>query len=172
MGIEAEIEAQFAGSLEVEHHLDKFAEQIRDEIKDIAPVFDAERDRRSTPGIGDPEDYKDSIQVSGIKSPRKRRVESNDPKAVWIELGSKHMPEYAPFGKVAAMHGGTGPVIDEGVRHAQSKLREELEKMAKLAATGATAEAIAEQRREVARARTGRSAAFNAARPRRRGRGR
>ena len=166
-----EIAAGMAGAVELEHHLDKFAEQIRDEIRELTPEFGDKPPKRSGPGIGEPGDAKSAVRVGPIKSPGRRRVESNDPKAIWIELGSRHMPEYAPFAKVASIHGGTGPVIDEGVGHAQSRLREEIEKLEKMTAEGATAAAIAGQRSAVSRARGERSAAFTAARRgRRRGR--
>ena len=167
MGIEAEIAAQFAGSLEVEHALDDFAAQIRDEIKDLTPTFGDKPPKRGEPGIGDPGDAKAAVQVSGVKGPGKRRVESDDPKAIWIEIGTRHMPEYAPFAKVAALHGGTGPVIlEQGVHTAHMHLRGELEKLAKLKAENAAAHKITAQRKSVEQARQARSAAFKAARKR------
>lgn len=171
MSIEEEILAGMAGAAEVEHALDRFAEQIRDEIRDLTPEFGDKPPKRGEPGIGEPGDAKSAVQVSGIKRPGHRRVESHDPKAIWIEMGSRHMPEYAPFAKVAALHGGSGPDLEEGVEHAHSKLREELEKLEKLTAVGAAAEAIAAQRSVVSTARLQRSAAFRAARGSR-GRGR
>ena len=45
--LEAEIIAQFAGAREIEHHLDEFAEQIRDEIKERTPVFGDHPPKRS-----------------------------------------------------------------------------------------------------------------------------
>lgn len=172
MSIESEIAAQFAGAVEVEHHLDEFSKQIADEIRDRTPEFGNLPPKRGEPGIGDPGDAKAAIQVSPIKSPGKRRVESDDPKAVWIELGAKHMPEYAPFAQVAALHGGTGPSIleDHGVQHAQKHLRERLEHVEKLAAEGAPPASIATAKLAVQRARMQRSAAFKAARSGRRGR--
>lgn len=165
----ADIEGQFLGSLEAEHHLDKFAEQVRDYAKELAPVFGDLPPKRNEPEHGEPGDYKESITVSPIKHPGKRRVGSKDFKAIWIELGSRHMPEYAVFAKTAAYFGGTGPVFEEGIVQAQGRLREHLETLAKLGATGATAAALAEQHREVGRARQARSSAFKAARgPRRR----
>jgi hypothetical protein len=169
VSIESEIAAQSVGSLEVEHHLDEFAEQIRDEIKDRTPVFGDRPPKRGEPGIGEPGDLKESIQVSGIKSPGRRRVESDDPKVVWAELGTRHFPEIGMFAQVAALHGGTGPTIieDAGVAHAQKHLREKLEHHEKLVATGAEAASIAAAKTAVTKARGQRSAAFRAARGRR-----
>jgi hypothetical protein len=168
MSIEAEIAAQFAGSIEMEHELDKFADKVRDYARDLAPVFDEERDKRSTPGTGEEAgDFRNSIEVSGIKSPHHRRVGSDSPIALWQEVGTKHFPEMAIFAKTAKYFGGTGPIIEAGVAHAQSHLRGELEKLEKLTATGAAAHQIAAQRASVERARGQRSAAFQAARGRR-----
>lgn len=163
--VAAEILGKLAGSAEIERHLDKFAHEIADEIRDLTPEFGDLDPKRGDPPHGEPGDAKAAITVE--PSPRgflARRVISRDYKALWIELGSRHMPEYAPFAKVAAMHGGTGPDFTEEIHQAQHKLRGEVEKLAKMLATDATAKAIAEQRREVDRARMGRSAAFKAAR--------
>lgn len=172
--LEDEIAAQYIGSAMAEHHLDEFAEQIRDEIRERTPVFGDHDPKRSEPGIGDPGDLKESIQVNPIKWPGRRRVESYDPKVFWAELGAKHFPEVGMFTQVVALHGGTGPVIeDEGVNHAQHHLRDQLEHLEKLGAEGALPSAIAAQKLAVEHARQGRSAAFKAARSapgRRRGR--
>lgn len=161
--------------VEAELALDEFCPQVVEYAKSLAPVFDSERDRRQTPGIGDPEDYKNSIKTTPV-GPGHRRVGSDDPKAVWVELGSRHMPEYAVFAKTAKYFGGTGPVVvsvgghDEGIEKAQHHLRGELERLEKLVATGAAVHQIKAQRLAVNQARVARSAAFNANRPRRRGR--
>ncbi|TDH48890.1 hypothetical protein E2F47_22250 [Mycobacterium eburneum] len=171
MGIIADIEAGIS-SAEVTHALDELAHEVADYAKSIAPVFGDRPPKRAEPGIGSPDDYKDSIKVTG-RGPSKRRVESDDPKAVWIELGTEHMPEYAVFAKTAAHFGGTGPTLEQGVAHAQSRLRGELQKLADLNDAGASDAEVAEQRRNVAQARTYRRSAFKAARsggPRRRGR--
>lgn len=171
MSIEGEIIAQLAGSVEVEHALDHFAEKVRDYARDLAPVFDPDRDKRSTPGIGDEAgEFRDSIEVSGIKAPGHRRVGSNSPIALWQEIGTRHFPEMAIFAKTAKYFGGTGPDFESGVAHAQSHLRGELEKLEKLVATGAAARQIAAARSSVEHARMQRSAAFKAARGGRRGR--
>lgn len=172
MSIEADLRALglTVVGLEAEHHLDHFAEQIRDEIRERTPVFGDHPPKRDEPGIGEPGDLKASIVVDPIKSPGLRRVRSDDPKVIWAELGAKHFPEVAMFAQVAALHGGTGPTIleDAGIEHAQKHLRGELEKLAKLAAAGVP---LAAQRAAVQRARGQRSAAFRAARGgRRRGR--
>ena len=169
MDLEGEILAQFAGNVEVEHHLDHFAQKVADYAKGLAPVFGDKPPKRNEPGIGDAGDYKESIQVERHHGPGKRRVISRDPKAIWIELGTVHMPEYAVFAKTAAYFGGTGPVIEQGIVTAQGKLREELENLAKLTATGAAAHEISAAEGAVRSARQARSAAFKAARgPRRR----
>lgn len=158
-------------SLAIDHGVAEEAKKGADYAKSIAPVFGDLPPKRGEPGLGEPGDYKESIgtkHMSTAKVPT-WRVFSDDPKAIWIELGSTHMPEYAVFAKMAAYFGGTGPVIDEGVQHAQGKLRQELEKFEKLTATGAEAALIAEQKAAVSRARIARSSAFKAARgPRRR----
>lgn len=169
MGIEAEIAAGLH-SVEIEHELDQFAHKVIEYAKGIAPVFGDLPPKRDEPGIGAPEDYKNSIrELPGHRKPGHRRVGSDDPKAIWIEVGTVHMPEYAVFTKTAKYFGGTGPIIDEGVQQAQDQLRGELERLAKLTAIGAAGHHIAAQQRAVERARQARSAAFKAARgPRRR----
>ncbi|OIN79765.1 hypothetical protein [Mycobacterium malmoense] len=168
---EADLIAEFSAGLhavEIEGALDEFAHEVADHAKSLAPEFDAERDRRSEPGIGDPGDFKNSIKVETTGKPGRRRVISRDPKAIWAEMGSVHMPEYAVFAKTAAYFGGTGPVIEEGVQRAQSRLRTEVEKLAKLTAEGAGIHKLSAQAARVTQARIDRSAAFKAARPRRR----
>lgn len=174
MSIEAEIAAQFAGAIEIEHEVEKFAHKVADYAKTLAPVFGDHPTKRGEPPHGEAGDYKDSITV---EHPPKatavptRRVISRDYKAIWIELGSRHMPEYAVFAKTARYFGGTGPVFEEGIEHAQSKLRDELHKLEKLTAVSGEAALIAKQAGAVDQARLARSAAFRAARgPRRRGR--
>ncbi len=173
MSIESEILAQMLTDVGIDVEVDRLAHEIAEDIKGLSPVFGetGNDEKRSTPPYGSPGDYRDSIKVElSPHKPRARRVISRDYKAVWIELGSRHMPEYAPFAKAAAMHGGTGPDFAEGIERAQHKLRGEVEKLTKLIAEGAAAEKITAQRRTVSQARQERSAAFNAARPRRRGR--
>ncbi|MBZ4574702.1 hypothetical protein [Mycobacterium avium] len=174
MGIEADLRAlgfTVEGDLGLEAALDEFCDKIIAHAKGLAPVFGDLPPKRDEPGIGDPQDYKNSIrQLPGHRKPGHRRVGSDDPKAVWIEFGSRHMPEYAVFTKTAKFFGGTGPIVDEGIEHAQSTLRGELEKLEKLTAIGAASHHIAAQRRAVEQARAARSAAFKAARGGRRGR--
>jgi hypothetical protein len=160
---EDEILAQIVGSREAEHQLDKYAHQIADEIRELTPEFGDLPPKRDAPVWGKSGDAKAAIQVLP-GGPGRRIVQSDDPKAIWIEVGTRHMPEYAPFTKVAAMHGGTGPIVEQGIQHAQHKLREALEHLEKLGAEGATAAAIARQRQAVDTARNARSAAFRAAR--------
>lgn len=173
MGIEAEIAAGLH-AVEIEHELDKFADKVRDYARDLAPVFGetGRDDRRDAPPEGAPGDFRDSIKASTTGKPGHRRVGSNSPIALWQEVGTRHFPEDAIFAKTAKHFGGTGPIIDEGVQHAQGKLRGELERLEKLTAVGVGAHHIAAQRRAVERARQARSAAFKAARGRGRRRGR
>jgi hypothetical protein len=174
MSIEAEILAQMAVSTEVQHGLDELSGEVRDYAKSIAPVFGDRPPHRDAPPKGSEGDFRDSIQVEKVAGELdvRRVISRDDPMAVWQELGTRHMPEYAVFAKAAAMFGGSGPVVDEGVQHAQHKLRHELEKLAKLRAgvAGTMAEAveratsISAQKHAVDRARLARSAAFKAAR--------
>jgi hypothetical protein len=170
MSLEGEIFAQFVTSAEIERHLDEFAEQIADEVRERTPVFGDHPPKRAEPVHGAPGDLKASIQVHPVKSPGHRRVQSDDYKVYWAELGAKHFPEVGMFAQVAALHGGTGPVIEEGVREAQKRYRHEAEKLVKVIAEGDAA-AIAVQRTALARATGARSAAFRAARGGRRGAG-
>jgi len=165
VSIEEDIAAQYLGSAEADHHLNEFTHKLADEVRDLTPTFGDLPPKRNEPEYGQPGDAKAAIKVENApKKLHAKRVISRDFKAIWIELGSTHMPEYAPFAKVAAMHGGTGPEFEEGIQHAQGKLRQELEKFEKLAAEGVDGALLAEQRRAVDRARQGRSSAFKAAR--------
>lgn len=179
MSLEAEILAQLGGTIEVTHALDEKAAEMRDFAKSIAPVFGDKPPKRDEPPMGgSPGQFRDSITVENVagETDVRRVISRDDPVAGWQELGTRHMPEYAVFAQTAAHFGGTGPVIDEGVQHAQHKLRESLETLAKLRAEHAVGSAahrasrIAAQKRTVNQARLERSAAFKAARPRRRGR--
>jgi hypothetical protein len=190
MSMESEALADIMGAglheAEIGHALDELAGKVCEQVKDLAPKFGDLPAHRNNPAekwnpTGE-DSYRDSIEVDDLHgSLDTRRVISRDPKAIWIEIGTAHMPEYAPFTKAAAMFGSTtGPsfsvngrdsMADEGVHHAHEHLRGEVEKLAKLGATGAAAHHLAAQRTAVAQARIARSAAFKAARPRR-GRGR
>jgi len=171
MSIESEIAAGLH-SVEIEHELDKFAEEVRDHARGLAAVFgeSGRDDRRDAPPEGEPGDFRDSIEVGPSPKVGHRRVGSNSKIALWQEVGTRHFPEDAIFAKTAKYFGGTGPIIDEGVNEAQHHLRGELEKLEKLTAEGAAANHIASQRRAVNEARLARSAAFRAARGGRRGR--
>jgi hypothetical protein len=164
-----ELDAEIAKDPKVIEELQHLAEEVKDYWQALAPVFDEDRDRRTTPGIGAEGDYRDSIHVEMVR--RKdgtpgARVGTNDPKAIWIEVGTSHMPEYAPATKTAHyFHDTTGPVFSEGVQQAQGKLREALESLEKAKATGGD---VKSARADVNRARSERSAAFKASRPRRR----
>jgi hypothetical protein len=168
-----ELDAEMARNPEVIKGLQELGDQVRDYWKALAPVFDEERDRRKTPGIGEEGDYRDSIHTEAVRRKDGKpgmRVGTNDPKAIWIEVGTAHMPEYAPATKTAHyFHDTTGPTFSEGVQQAQGNLREALETLAKAKATGTSAE-VKSAKSAVSRARGERSAAFKASRKRGRGR--
>lgn len=151
------------------------ADEIADHWKGIAPVFGDRPPKREAPPYGGAEgEYRDSIRAEPFRKKDGMpayRVGTDDYRALWIELGTKHMPEYAPATKTAALFGDTtGPIMSEGVKTAQGHLREQLETLAKLKAEGAAASRIAEQTKQVNAARQARTSAFKAARGRRRGR--
>lgn len=179
MSIEQEIAAGLH-SVEVEHELDRLAHKVADYAQSIAPVFGETGvdEHRTSPPEGEPGDYRDSIVVDPrMRRPGVRRVISRSKLAIWVEIGTRHMPEYAVFTKTAKYFGAKGgpsfsasgrdSMADEGVGHAHKHLRSELEAYAKLRATGAAAHKVAEAAKSVAQARQARSSAFNAARPRR-----
>jgi hypothetical protein len=177
VSIEAELLAGLE-TVEVQHALDDLANRVCEQVKAETPVFGESGldERRDAPPEGVPGDARNAVHVEKLPDGT-RRVISRDKKAVWIEIGTSHMPEYAPFAKAAAMFGSTtGPsfsasgrdsMADEGVAQAHSELADELETLAKLKAAGAAGEAIAQQALAVQRARAARSAAFKAGRPRR-----
>ena len=162
---------------EVRHHLSELADKVCDQVKAETPVFGemGHDEHRQHPPEGDPGDARDAVHVEPHGDGF--RVISRDKKAIWIEIGTAHMPEYAPFTKAAAMFGSTsGPsfsssgrdsMADEGVHSAHEHLRSAVETYAKLRATGAAAHHVAAAGKNVAQARIARSAAFTAARPRR-----
>ena len=156
---------------EVEHHMDHLAHEMVEYGKEIAPVFADRPPHRSEPEDGEPGSYRDSIH-SINRGLSRRRIQSDDPKAAWIEYGTSHMPEYGVFGKMSEHFGGDGEVVsDEGVQHAQHRLRHALESLAELRTSG-DARAIADAEAHIVELRRARSAAFRAARgPRRRTRG-
>lgn len=164
-----EIDAEMARDPKLIKELEDHGAEIRDYWKALAPVFDGDKDRRKTPGLGEPGDYKGSIHTELVRRKDGKpgmRVGTNDPKAIWIEVGTAHMPEYAPATQTAHhFHDTTGPVFSEGVQEAQGKLREALETLAKLKESGAD---VKSARTAVSRARGERSAAFKASRRRHR----
>ena len=167
LSIETEIAAAL-GSGAIERHLDKFAREVAEYAKSIAPVFGDRAPRRSAPADGEPGDYRDSIHVEN-RGVGKRRVIADDFKAIWIEVGTTHMPEYAVFEKTAQHFGGSGVVFSEGIEHARHHLREALRDLAELRLAGAGDSAIAAAQERVRQGRIRRSAEFKAARgPRRR----
>jgi len=171
---DAELDAEMLRSPEVIKGLEDLAHEVEEYWKGLAPVFDSDRDRRAEPPNDEPGAYRDSIHTEMTRSKNgapSARVGTNDYKAIWIEVGTAHMPEYAPATKTAHyFHDTTGPVFSEGVQQAQGKLREALESLAKAKAAGTSAE-VKSAKSAVSRARGERSAAFKASRGRgRRGR--
>lgn len=169
MSIETDLRAlgfTVEGDLAIEAELDVFSTKIRDELRDIAPKWGDRDERRENPPHPEWGVFADTITVSRV-GPGRRHVGSSSPIALWQEIGTRHFPEDAIFAKIAKLHGGTGPIIDEGVQAAQSHLRGELETLEKLAATGASSHALKAQRLAVEHARQARSSAFKAAKPRR-----
>lgn len=157
------------GDLAFEAELDVFADKVRDYARDLAPQWGDRDERRSEPPHPEWDVFKETILNKFVK-PGQRHVGSNSPIALWQEVGTRHFPEDAIFGKTAKYFGGTGPIIDEGVQSAQGHLRGELERLAKLTAEGAAAHELHAQRASVEHARQARSSAFKAARGSRRGR--
>ena len=123
------------GSPEIHAEVQKLAEQLQEAVKSYAPVFGDRPPRRESPADGSVGEFRDSIEITWVTTSDSgglpvARVISKDIKAVWIEYGSAHMPEYAPFTKAAAELGGSGPNYDGQIGAAQSKFRsakEELE---------------------------------------------
>lgn len=165
---------------QVDAGMDALAAECVEQVKELTPVFGDRPPHRGAPADGNPGDARNAV-VAEIQTNGDRRVISRDKKAIWIEIGTAHMPEYAPFTKVAALHRSTtGPsfsssgrdsMADEGVHHAHEHLRGEVERLAKYTATGVAAHRIVEATKSVKQARITRSAAFKAARPRRGRRG-
>lgn len=165
-----ELDAEIARDPKVIEELQHLAHDVEEYWKALAPVFDSARDHRASPPNDVAGAYRDSIHTELIRKKDGKpaaRVGTNDYKAIWIEVGTAHMPEYAPATKTAHyFHDTTGPVFSEGVQQAQGRLREALETLAKLKATGTSAE-VKSQESVVKRARGERSAAFKASRRRR-----
>jgi hypothetical protein len=162
-----ELDAEIAKNPEVIKGLEDLAHEVEDYWKGLAPVFDSQRDKRAAPPYDQPGAYRDSIHTELVR--RKdgmpgARVGTSYFTALWIEVGTTHMPEYAPATKTAHyFHDTTGPVFSEGVQQAQGKLREALETLEKAKATGGD---VKSARTEVNQARSERSAAFKASRRR------
>jgi hypothetical protein len=155
--------------------------QVTEVWQGHAPVFGDKDPRRAAPEHGEPEDYRNSIAPGepfvNKEGNLELRVRSDDFKAVWIELGARHMPIYAPATQTMQELGAEdGPIVtsgdQRGVDEAQHHLVGELERLAELRGVGAHADHIARQQGRVDAARQARSAAFKAAKPRRGSRGR
>lgn len=171
-----EIDAEMARNPEVLKGLQDLAHRVEESLKEKAPVFGATgRDERREAAPDPEHPFRDSIHTELIRTKEGlpgALVGSSHYLAVPIEIGDLHMPELAIFTKTGREFGDTtGPVFsNEGVQQAQGNLRGELQKLSDMKAGGASAASIKAQESAVKRARTQRSAAFNAAR--RRGRGR
>lgn len=155
--------------------------QVAEVWKGHAPVFGDRDPRRAVPEHGEPEDYKNAITVGepfvNKEGNLELRVGNDDFKAVWIELGARHMPIYAPATQTMRELGAEdGPIVtsgdQRGIDEAQHHLVGELEHLAELRGVGAHADHIARAQARVDAARQARSAAFKAAKPRRGSRGR
>jgi hypothetical protein len=186
--IENEIIRKMMASEEVHHKLDAVVKEAQEKAKSRAPVFTKKRGRRKEPpwdsphlhAPGSPEDYKNSIVIEMVKGkPHVRRLISRDYKAVWIEIGTRHMPEYAILTNIAREYGSTtGPSFsegsdrvsteDEGVRRHHDDLRQAIKDMETLVSGGAKGKALNSIRNDIDSIRNKRSAAFKAAEPRRR----
>ena len=183
--------AKIMSSEEVHHKLDAVVKEAQDKAKSRAPVFDVEnkkRNRRDLPPWdsfhlnepGHPGDYRNSIVIERVKGkPHVRRLISRDYKAVWIEIGTRHMPEYAILTNIAREYGSkTGPSFsengehvsteDEGVSRSHDSLREAIKTMETMMENGAKGKALDSIRNKINTIRNQRSAAFRAAAPRRR----
>ena len=180
--IEREIMSKMMASEEVHHKLDAVVKEAQRKAKELAPVFgDLPPRRESPPNGGSPGDYRDSIVIENVKGkPHVRRLISRDYKAIWIEIGTRHMPEYAVFTNIASMYGaksgphftndGGGPVSmhDENVGRKHDSLREAIKTMETMMENGAKGKALDSIRNKINTIRNQRSAAFRAAAPRRR----
>jgi len=135
LGISPEAVAEAFNDPEIHKEVQRLAEQLRDAVQSHAPVFTGKPiDRRDEPAQGEIGEYRDSIHVEWVTTSDSdglpvARVISKDMKAAWIEFGSAHMPEYAPFTKAAEEFGGTGPQYDGAAGHAQAKFREAKEEL-------------------------------------------
>jgi len=167
-GIEVEIAAQALSCREVEDGLDAFTAEVVEYAQSIAPEFGDLPPHRVAPAEGEPGDYKESIHAEHLGVGARRVISRDDPIAFWVEMGTRHMPEYAVFAKTAEHFGGTAPEVGgAGVAHAQSHLREAITRLEELHAGGAAAHEIAAQKARVRMARQQRSAEFKAAAPKR-----
>jgi len=189
--VEHELMRKMMASGEIEHHVEHvaheaqhFAKELANEIDSppSAPVFGETESRppkRKKPPIGEIGDYKNSIVVERIKGkPNMRRLISRDYKAIWIEIGTRHMPEFAIFTKTARHFGSkTGPhftnegggrtsMHDELVKKKHDLLRGALDDLKGLILEEAPLSIINSQRNKIDRLRNERSAAFRAAQPR------
>lgn len=146
---------------EVEEGLDRMGDDVCEYAQSIAPVFGDLPPKRDSPPFDEPGGFRDSIHVEKPHAGVRRIISRLDPLALWAELGTIHMPEYATFSKTAEHFGGTPPEIGgAGVMHAQANLRGELVKLGQLRESGADGELISAQLQRVRSARVQRSAEF------------
>lgn len=154
--------AEALADVDVRVELFARAHEVADYVRNLTPEFDASKSGRSTPGIGEPGDAKAAIQViplvdRNLVAHQGYRVISQDPKANWIEFGSSHMPEYAPFQQAIAHFGGEGGpgVIPAGhlastrVMKAHQEVRVARFRLANALHNGVNAERIGKLRSDV-----------------------
>lgn len=83
------------------------ADQVVKYWQSVSPVFDAgdKKEHRTAPPYGAPGAYKDSItaiEKTDENGNTYEHIVATDHKALWIEYGTAHMPEYAPLAKTKA----------------------------------------------------------------------
>lgn len=117
MAIEFEFEALLIAAMKTDVTVmaatELLAEQVAEEVRLHTPVFGDRPPRRAVPMFGEPGDAREAVHVEmNPDEPLGRRVISRNFEAAWIEVGSKHIPEYAPFTKAAVQFGdNSGPTI-------------------------------------------------------------
>jgi hypothetical protein len=127
LGISHEDVARAFDDPDIHAEVKRLAEDVQEAVKSYAPVFGDRPARRESPADGSVGEYRDSIHIEWVTTSDSdlpvARVISKDMKAAWIEFGSSHMPEYAPFTKAAQEFGGRGPAYTGAVGNAQEKFR-------------------------------------------------
>ncbi|SIC56456.1 Uncharacterised protein [Mycobacteroides abscessus subsp. abscessus] len=109
--------AAIAGDAKAHQELKRVGAEVAEDWKGRAPVFGDKDPRRADPPYGgEPGEYRDSIEPGkphvNKEGELELLVESDDYKAIEIELGSKHMPVYAPATATMRQFGAEdGPII-------------------------------------------------------------